>query len=105
MQVEAISVIRPALTLKKDSQGEIKWDTGVWSAAEITANLDPFDVTGPHEEVKVTLGNESWDYTKVIMVLAPGHTPVEGEPTRFILVFRTVRYSLTNRSNNADSKV
>lgn len=94
--IDATAIVRPSLTLRETlapDGSKTMESLGVWSAAEITAHLDPFNVTGPHDQIRVEIGDERWDFQRVTMVLAPGHKPQDGEPNRYILVFSTVKYS------------
>ncbi len=90
MHVTASEVTRPSLTIaEQEVDGVMQPIPGeaIWSAMEVVADNDPFDLCGEHPKVTVVHGNESWELGGVRIAMAP-----HGKGS-FVLCFSTAKYT------------
>lgn len=94
--IDVIALIRPSITFEEDMAADgskTLRKPGVWSAAEITVDLNQFETAGHYDYVTVQFGGEIWHFSNATVALVPGFTPKDGEPNRYVLVFDAVNYS------------
>lgn len=89
--IDVIDLTRPAITFEELRQPDGSYLPGrsVNSAIAFDARIDPFTLTGFHDEVIVAHYSESWKFYGAMLALAPnsGHRPDADGYMHFVMTY------------------